>query len=93
MEANKISIIIPTYNEAQNLKRICDSFSKFGNENLLEIIISDSPETNDNTTEIVENLAVKYTKSPKKGRATQMNHGASVAKGDILYFGLNIAIG
>ncbi len=82
----KISVIIPTKNEAKNIGILIESIKKFGGSNLHEIIIVDSPNTVDNTLEIAENLGAIAVKSPQAGRAIQMNHGANLAKGEILYF-------
>lgn len=82
----KISVIIPTFNEADNIACLIETLKNFGDSNLHEIIIVDSPNSTDNTNEIAQNLSTISIKSPQKGRAAQMNFGASVATGDILYF-------
>ncbi|WP_435355693.1 TIGR04283 family arsenosugar biosynthesis glycosyltransferase [Emticicia sp. SJ17W-69] len=82
----KISVIIPTKNEAQNIAILIESLKKYGGANLQEIIVIDAPDSIDRTFTIAENLGVKAVKSPQTGRATQMNYGADMAKGDILYF-------
>lgn len=82
----KISVIIPTFNEADNIACLIESLKIYGDTNLHEIIIVDSPNSTDNTNEIAQNLSTISIKSPQKGRAAQMNFGASVATGDILYF-------
>ncbi|GAB5410120.1 MAG: TIGR04283 family arsenosugar biosynthesis glycosyltransferase [Balneolaceae bacterium] len=80
-----ISIIIPAYNEEESLpKLISYLLSKSASEEM-ELIISDGGST-DKTVERSSKLGAKVVESPKKGRASQMNFGASVAKGDILYF-------
>lgn len=80
----KISIIIPTFNESANIGRLINSIKIINPE--VEIIISDSPNSIDDTYEIAKNLDTIALKSPQKGRATQMNHGAKYATGEILYF-------
>ncbi|MFK8061223.1 MAG: TIGR04283 family arsenosugar biosynthesis glycosyltransferase [Polaribacter sp.] len=82
-----ISVIIPVYNEQENLAKrlsfLCEQANKFS----IEIIISNSPETNDNSLKICKNFdKVTIFKSDKKGRASQMNFGAQKAKGSILLF-------
>ena len=82
-----LSIIIPVYNEKENLLKrlsfLCEQANKFP----LEIIISNSPETSDASPEVCKNFhKVTYFTSDKKGRAAQMNFGASKAQGDILLF-------
>ncbi|WP_455540105.1 TIGR04283 family arsenosugar biosynthesis glycosyltransferase [Terrisporobacter sp.] len=76
-----VSIIIPVYNEAKNIRKIQDNLSKLkGN---FEAIFCDGG-SSDNTINLIEDC---YTvlNSPK-GRANQMNYGSKVAKGDILFF-------
>lgn len=80
-----ISVIIPTFNEAD---QIAHTISKIQAANTLfkiEIIIMDGGST-DQTISIAERAGAVAVLSEKKGRAVQMNKGASIAKGDILYF-------
>ncbi|GGD59668.1 glycosyl hydrolase [Emticicia aquatilis] len=86
MNPLKISVIIPTYNEAENIGCLIESLKIYGDKFLHEIIVADSPNSTDNTTEIAQKLGAIAQKSPQKGRACQMNFGASIATGDILYF-------
>ena len=49
-----VSFIIPSYNESQNLKKLCDKLLKLINKNeFLEIIIVDNGST-DNTYQILK---------------------------------------
>lgn len=80
-----ISIIIPTYNEEESLPHLIKFLKAYDVDEESEIIISDGG-SNDNTISIAEGLGVKVVSSPQKGRASQMNFGASKASGDILYF-------
>lgn len=77
-----ISIIIPTYNEAENIQACLERLK--GDD--LEIILADSPDSNDGLEKVAENFGCRYLKTKKSGRNHQMNEGASFAKGDILYF-------
>lgn len=86
MNPLKISVIIPTFNEAENIGCLIESLKIYGSEHLHEIIVADSPNTTDNTTIIAQKSGAIAIKSIKKGRACQMNFGASIATGDILYF-------
>lgn len=80
-----ISIIIPTYNEESSLPELISYLLSTCPKEKIEIIISDGGST-DNTVECSSGEGVIVLRSPKKGRATQMNYGASVAKGEVLYF-------
>jgi rSAM/selenodomain-associated transferase 2 len=81
----RISVIIPVYNEAENIGLLVQSMVKQGNEQMAEIIVTDGGST-DNTLSIASAAGAKAVLSPQKGRAAQMNHAASTATGDILYF-------
>jgi len=76
-----VSCIIPVYNEEKLIKKTLDSLSKFEG---LEIIVVDGG-SSDRSVDIVNNYSVISISSPK-GRSSQMNAGAGVAKGDILLF-------
>ena len=82
-----LSVIIPVYNEQENLVKrlsfLCEQANKFS----IEIIISNSPETTDESSSVCKNFSkVTYLRSEKKGRAAQMNFAAEKAKGDVLLF-------
>ena len=82
-----ISIIIPVYNERENLIERLSFLSKEANKYAIEIIIANSPETTDESKIICKQFdKVSFINCNKKGRAAQMNMGASKAKGDILMF-------
>lgn len=80
----KTSIIIPTYNEeagiAATLDTVCNAAGDTGD---IEIIVSDAG--NDGTLRVAGDFPVKTCRSPK-GRAVQMNRGAHMATGAVLYF-------
>jgi rSAM/selenodomain-associated transferase 2 len=78
----KISIIIPTYNEAATIANLIIYLKK---NKATEIIVSDAGSA-DNTIDLAKNAGAIAVTSPNKGRAAQMNYGASLATGDVLYF-------
>ena len=84
MIKNKISIIIPTLNEAQNIARLVPFLLENGKNFVHEIIVVDA-ESKDETVLFAQMSGAKVVISPL-GRAKQMNHAAAIAEGNILYF-------
>ncbi len=80
-----ISIIIPTYNEAETIASLINYLKAYSTNETTELIVADAGST-DNTLTIAQKAGAKGVLSPKKGRAAQMNFGASLAIGEILYF-------
>lgn len=81
-----ISIIIPAYNEAATITTTIQRLYAFDHSKAIhEIIVVDGGSTDD-TIHIATQTGALATKSPKKGRAAQMNHGATLATAPILYF-------
>lgn len=98
-KASSISIIIPVLNEAAHIQSLLQHLEAQRTTRLIEEIIVIDGGSSDNTLEIVahycESLESKNTGSPalkirwissSRGRAKQMNAGAEIARGDILYF-------
>lgn len=81
----KISVIIPTLDEADNLQQLIPHLLQYGSQHLVEIMVVDGG-SSDDTLNIAKKLGTITLKSPSKGRAKQMNFGASQAIGDVLYF-------
>ena len=82
----KISIIIPTLNEADNISLLIPHLLQNARENgNLEIIVSDGG-SEDKTVDVAQSFGVKTVLSSKRNRAIQMNKGANMAEGDVLYF-------
>ncbi len=80
-----ISIIIPTWNEAENIGPLIRHLQQYADDRLFEIIVSDGGSTDD-TLDIVRRTGATALRSPQAGRACQMNYGAAQSKGEILYF-------
>ncbi|MEH2322501.1 MAG: TIGR04283 family arsenosugar biosynthesis glycosyltransferase [Nostoc sp.] len=81
IDAAKISIIIPTLNEAGNIKKAIATTQPNTN---IEVIVVDGG-SSDDTVAIAQSLGVKVISS-SPGRAVQMNTGAVAATGKILLF-------
>lgn len=81
----KISIIIPTYNEAEGIQQLLKYLKKYAHSSVADILVVDG-QSFDATAKKVREVGVKCFISPEKGRAAQMNVGADKATGDILYF-------
>lgn len=87
--SDKISIIVPSFNEEKNIERCIDSilnqtFSEF------EIICVDDGST-DNTFKILENYSdkdkrIKIFKNPEKGVSTARNFGLNQVSGNYICF-------
>ncbi|MBG6109719.1 rSAM/selenodomain-associated transferase 2 [Flavobacterium sp. CG_23.5] len=83
---NKISIIIPIYNEVNSIIKLLSHLeNKTFQKESIEIIFVDGCSTDDSQEKIRTNSNVKIIQA-EKGRAIQMNAGAKAATGNILYF-------
>ena len=81
-----ISIIIPTKNEATQLPVLLHYLNEVsGKEHIAEIIVSDGM-SNDDTVHIANLYGAKVVVSEQARRGKQMNAGAKIATGNILYF-------
>ena len=80
-----VSIIIPAFNEEKNLDKIGQYFSALDRTEI-EVIITDSPESNDQSVMVAEKWGFKYIKCMATNRAIQMNQGAEISNSDILCF-------
>lgn len=80
-----LSIIIPTYNEEKSIGQLVRYLLEHGKEAVVDLVVSDGG-SEDRTIEEAIAAGATAVVSPGKGRAAQMNFGASLAKGDVLYF-------
>ena len=74
-----VTIIIPTYNEKENIKKIEDVLSKIKGD--FDIIFTDGFST-DGTYDMISYPKIQETKY----RSRQMNAAAKYARGDYLFF-------
>lgn len=79
----KLSIIIPVFNEAENIAATLERLQNYRQQGH-ELIVVDGG-SRDNTIEHTQGLVDQLLIS-KPGRALQMNIGAELAKGDVLVF-------
>jgi rSAM/selenodomain-associated transferase 2 len=79
----QISIVIPTLNEAPRLEALIEALQLMGGPER-EIVVSDGG-SSDETTTIARQKGVLVAESAR-GRGAQLNAGASVASGGILWF-------
>lgn len=82
MDRPEISVIIPTYNEAEYLPKLLDCLAAQTFDNF-EIIVADN-DSDDGTRAIVESYGAQVAPGgmPSEGR----NRGAAEAKGDYFFF-------
>lgn len=85
MSDKPITIIIPTLNEVENLSLLLPYLKKY-KSSAREIIVADAFKTDDHTKDICNQHEVIRVECNQGSIASQMNNGASIAKGDILYF-------
>jgi rSAM/selenodomain-associated transferase 2 len=77
-----VSIIVPVLNEAAIIREFLEHLrATAGNA---EIVVVDGG-SNDRTCELCHGLADRVVQSPR-GRARQMNTGAQITRGDVLWF-------
>lgn len=81
----KLSVIIPTLNEAENIKELIPFLKKYGGDFISEIIVVDGV-SKDDTYQIAKSLGAKVFKTSDRSRAIQMNLGASHATANTLFF-------
>jgi rSAM/selenodomain-associated transferase 2 len=81
----KISVVIPTWNEGRTIGSLVKFIKDNGGDSIAEIIVSDA-ESNDNTIVAAKDAGAIVVANVTKNRALQMNGGAALATGEILYF-------
>ena len=80
-----ISIVIPTLNEENYIGTLLTFLSSHPHKDQFKVIVVDGGST-DATVELVKEFKYRVTCTKKASRAHQMNVGARLAQGDVLYF-------
>ena len=88
MDENFISIVIPTYNEKDNIVPLVERLSRTLAGRNFEILFVDD-NSKDGTVDVVAAMAQKYpvkvmVRTKERGLATAVLHGFKYAKGDII---------
>ncbi len=81
-----ISVIIPAFNERNNLSKLLPHLCQLAKNHEVEIIVSLGSCAEDYSACGHDGEKIKFISSDRKGRAKQMNDGVSVAKGEVLVF-------
>lgn len=81
----KVSIIIPTLNEAENIERLIERLNQGGNGQIQDLIVVDAG-SEDGTCQLARQAGARVLAAPQRGRSRQMNHGAEQSSGELLYF-------
>lgn len=80
-----VSVIIPTFNEAETIGKLVCDLQTYGRDSLADLLVVDGGST-DQTVEQARKAGARVVTSPQCGRACQMNYGASLTSGQLLYF-------
>lgn len=81
----KISVIIPTLNEEGRIGKTVRFLLQNGAESVCEVIVVDGG-SSDATVNEANAAGARVLLASEKGRARQMNYGASQSRGEVLYF-------
>lgn len=80
----KVSIIVPTLNEAENIEKLVERLTAGGKNHIADLIVVDGG-SSDRTQAIATAAGAKVVQT-RPGRACQMNYGAEISTGHVLYF-------
>ena len=81
----RLSIIIPTHNEAANIGDLVTYLREKGGAHVQEVIVVDGG-SDDGTMDLAAKAGAQVVYSAQRCRAVQLNLGASRARGELFYF-------
>lgn len=81
----RLSIIIPTCNEAASIARLVQELRRYNPAGAVEVLVVDANSA-DGMAEVARQAGATVLRAPTPGRAAQMNHGTRQAAGNVLYF-------
>ena len=81
MKKRTISLILPAYNEEENIKKIINDFEKL---NIIDEILAVDNNSSDNTKQEIEKTSAKYILEKKQGYGAALFKGLSEANSDLL---------
>lgn len=86
MNEQPLSIIIPTFNEQNNLSRLLPYLENCTKGSEVDIIVCDAAASKDEIKLVCERHQVRYLRAKATQRSIQLNLGATIATGDVLLF-------
>ena len=86
MNSTSISVIIPAFKEQKNLGKLIPYLVDISSGYKVEIIVAFSDKDRDAYSCLPQSPGLRLLQCNQKGRAVQLNHGAAVARGDVLAF-------
>jgi rSAM/selenodomain-associated transferase 2 len=84
MQHPKFSIIVPVFHEAERINDLIGHLRQLDSDKSCEIIVVEGAPERDTLKAIHDDTVIRIF--TEKGRAKQMNAGASLAKGEVLVF-------
>ena len=81
-----LDIIIPTFNEYQNLSILLPYLQSLIDKSTTRIIVVDAHCSDDDSASLFDEFNLEYHKTAKTSRASQLNYGAELGQGEVLLF-------
>ncbi len=82
-----VSIVIPTYNETDNIEAVLNSFLASAYSNIVEILVIDGNSTDDTVSKVKkisqDNSKIKLLTNPQKIQSAALNLGLKVCQGEV----------